>query len=413
MTRVSFDHHSPEYAENWREINTDLRQRCPVAHTDAHGGFWVVSKYDDVAAVVRDDATFSSYQELPDGSRVGATVPVSPLRQVPIEMDPPEFFDYRKLLNAPFSPASVKRWEPFLRDVTTFCIDRVIEAGQVDLVRDLASPVPAILTLQLLGLSTDDWQAFSDTTHSMIHTLPGTPENGAATASMMVLVGQVFEIIAKRRAEPADDLISHLVQAKIDGEPLTDERLIEIITLVIFGGVDTTGALIGNALHWLQQNPAERNRLRENSQLLITATEEFLRYFPPVPALARTTTKACVVGGRELGAGERVLVSWASANFDEDAFERPDVVLLDRSPNRHQSFGLGIHRCLGSSFARLEFRVVVEEILRRLPDYAIDAASAEPYRSIGVVNGWITLPATFTPGTPEGSTFADSRGDQR
>jgi cytochrome P450 len=406
MTTVSFDHHSPEYAENWREINTDLRARCPVAHTDAHGGFWVVSKYDDVATVVRDDATFSSYQELPDGGHNGATIPVSPLRQVPIEMDPPEFFAYRKLLNAPFSPASIKRWEPFLRDVTTFCIDRIVETGRLDLMRDLASPVPAILTLQLLGLPTDDWQAFSDTTHDMIHTLPGTPENDAAMAGMMALVGQVFEVIARRRAQPGDDLISHLVQGRLDGEPLSDERLVEIITLVIFGGVDTTGALIGNALHWLQQHPAERDRLRENPQLLTAATEEFLRYFPPVPALARTATTATKIGQQQIDAGERVLVSWASANFDDDVFEQPDEVQLDRSPNRHQSFGLGIHRCLGSNFARLEFRVVLEEVLRRLPDYAIDAAGAQPYQSIGVVNGWITLPATFTPGKPEGSTFA-------
>ncbi|SHN17444.1 cytochrome P450 [Cryptosporangium aurantiacum] len=409
MTTVSFDHHSPEYAHGWREINADLRGRCPVARTDAHGGFWVISKYDDVAAVARDDATFSSYQELPDGSRTGATIPVAPLRQVPIEMDPPEFFAYRKLLNPSFSPASVKAWEPFVRDVTTFCLDRVIAAGTTDLIRDIASPVPAILTLRVLGLPTEDWQVFSDTTHDLVHTVPGTPENDTALAGMFALIGQITQTIVERRAAPADDLISHLVRSEIDGRPLTDERLMEVITLVILGGVDTTGSLIGNALHWLQHHPEQRERLRVDPSLLPAATEEFLRFFSPVPGLARTATTDCVIGGQTIAAGDRLFLSWSSANHDEDAFDAPGEVRLDRTPNRHQSFGLGIHRCLGSNVARLEFRVVLEEVLRRLPDYVIDVEAATPYSSIGVVNGWVSLPATFTPAAPQGSDFSSER----
>ncbi|HVV12660.1 cytochrome P450 [Amycolatopsis sp.] len=406
MTTTEFDHHSGAYARDWREINSTLRGKCPVAHTEAHGGFWVLSKYADIAEVARDDETFSSYQELPDGSRTGATIPAGPLRQVPIEMDPPEFFDYRKLLNGRFSPASVKRWEPYLRDVTTFCIDNFVESGQADLVSALASPVPAILTLELLGLPTTGWRTVSDVTHALVHTLPGSPEHDAAMAGIMGILGQVNETIAARRAEPKDDLISELVHAEVNGEKMTDARLIEIITLVIFGGVDTTGSLIGSALEWLHHNPAERDRLRADPALIPTATEEFLRYFSPVPGLARTTTKECTVGGQALAAGERVFLSWSSANYDEEVFDRPDDVVLDRHPNRHQSFGLGIHRCLGSNVARLEFRVVLEEVLRRLPDYVVDTAHAQPYPTIAVVNGWISLPVTFTPGARLGSNFA-------
>jgi cytochrome P450 len=175
-----------------------------------------------------------------------------------------------------------------------------------------------------------------------------------------------------------------------------------MVQLVIFGGVDTTTGLIGSALEWLARHPEERDRLREHPGLIPRATEEFLRYFSPVQALARTATRDCVVGGRQVRAGERLLLSWASANFDEDAFDRPDEVVLDRSPNRHQAFGVGIHRCLGSNYARVEFAVVLEEVLRRLPDYAIDGTAARRYPSIAVVNGWVTLPATFTPGTPQG-----------
>jgi cytochrome P450 len=406
MTSTEFDHHSPEYARNWREINAGLRAQCPVAHTDAHDGFWVVSKHADVAEVARDDATFSSYQEFPDGSRTGATIPVSPLRQVPIEMDPPEFFDYRKLLNGRFSPAAVKRWEPFLRDITTFCIDNIIESGSADLVSDIASPVPAILTLELLGMPTAEWRTVSEVTHALVHTTPGTPENDTALGGMMGILGQINETIAARRAERKDDLISELVHTEVNGELMTDARLVEIITLVMLGGVDTTGSLIGSSLEWLRRHPDELKRLANDSSLLPKATEEFLRYFSPIPGLARTTTRACAVGGQALEAGERLFLSWSSANYDEDVFERPDEVVLDRYPNKHQAFGLGIHRCLGSNFARLQFQVVVEEFLRRLPDYVVDTDAAEPYPSIAVVNGWVSLPITFTPGPRLGSKFA-------
>ena len=403
MITTPFDHHSAEYARDWRGINSTLRDRCPVSHTDAHDGYWVLSRYADVAEAARDDATFSSYQELPDGTHTGATIPAGPLRQVPIEMDPPELFDHRKLLNARFSPAAVRTWEPFLRQATASRIDEVIESGHADLVRDIANPVPALLTLELLGLPQDDWQRFSDVTHQIVHTLPSSREHDAASMEFTGIVGQIAEVAARRRTQPGDDLISLLATAEINGEPLSDGRLLEMVTLVILGGVDTTGSLIGNALEWLARHPAERDRLRGNPDQLPQATEEFLRYFSPVPGLARTVTRPCTVGGQELAPGDRLFLSWSSANYDESVFERPDQVLLDRFPNRHQAFGLGIHRCIGSNFVRAEFQIVLEEVLRRLPDYTIDTAAAQPYPSIGIVNGWISLPATFTPGPRQSS----------
>ncbi|MFZ2174908.1 MAG: cytochrome P450, partial [Rhodococcus sp. (in: high G+C Gram-positive bacteria)] len=383
MTEVTFDHHSGDYAKNWRRINADLRSKCPVAHTDAHDGYWVVSKYSDVADVARDDDTFSSSREYPDGSRAGVTVPVTPLRQVPIEMDPPEFFTYRKLLNASFSPAAAKRWEPFLREATTFCIDQIIESGSCDLVRDITSPVPAIFTLELLGLPKENWQSFSEITHDMVHTVPGSPEYEVASAGMVDIVASVSEAIALRRANPTPDLLSTLVHSEVDGEPMTDQRLIEMITLVIFGGVDTTGSLISSVLEWLFHNPEQRTLLREDFSLLPQATEEFLRYFSPVQGLARTATRQCTVGDQEIQADEKLLISWASANYDESVFDKPEEVQLDRYPNRHQAFGLGIHRCLGSNFARSQFRIVMEEVLRRMPDYTIEEGALR-YGSIGV-----------------------------
>lgn len=401
MTEIEFDHHAPEYAADWRNINADLRKRCPVAHTQAHDGFWVLASYADVAAASGDDDTFSSYQPQEGGGYLGAVIPPSPLRQVPIEMDPPEFFAYRKLLNPHFSPAASKAWEPYLRQVTTYCIDRVIEAGSCDLVRDITSPVPAILTLKILGLPTDDWQRFSDDTHALVHAVPGSAESEAAMLGMFAIIGQIQEAVQARREVPTEDLLSILANATVDGELMTVDRVIEIVTLVILGGVDTTGSLISSVLEWLTRHPAEMQRLKDEPALLDSATEEFLRYFAPVPGLARTTTTGCTMGEQAIDAGERIFLSWASANYDETVFLDPEQVDLERFPNRHLSFGRGIHRCLGSNLARMEFRIVLEEILRRMPDYRIGEGAA-PYESIGVVNGWIDLPATFTPGSREG-----------
>jgi cytochrome P450 len=399
---IDFDHNSADYARRWREINAHNRQQCPVAFTEAQGGFWQLSRYDDVAAAARDDTTFSSWYANPDGSHNGATIPTGPMRQVPIEMDPPEFIAYRKLLNPAFSPATAARWEPYLRKVATFCVDQFIESGRCDLVTDLANPVPAIFTMELLGLPKDNWRSFSDATHAMVHHPQDSPEFATAVGELGALMMQVFETVALRRQSPTDDLISMLVTADIDGEPLSDERISQIITLVIMGGVDTTGSLLSSVLEWLARHPEVAQRLRTEPDLMPRAIEEFLRYFAPVQTLGRTATKDCVVGGQHIAAGERVSLSWSSANFDDAVFDDPDELRLDRFPNRHQTFGVGLHRCLGSNFARTEFKVMLEEVLRRLPDFTI-REGAQRYPSIAIVNGWVTLPATFTPGAREGA----------
>lgn len=283
----------------------------------------------------------------------------------------------------------------------------MIESGTCDLVDDILNPVPAITGLSLLGLPTDNWKDFSDTVHTMVHTPPDSEGDFAATEAtqkLMELFGVVAATIAARRGNPTDDLISVLTQVEIDGAPLSDERLLEIISLVIFGGVDTTGSLLSSVLHWLDENPAERARLADDPELIPQAGEEFLRYFSPVQGLARTATADCVIGDQQIRKGDQLFLSWASANFDPELFPSADEVELDRFPNRHQSFGIGAHRCLGSNLARLEYRVVLEEVLRRMPDYRI--TGAEPFRSIAVVNGWVTLPTEFTPGQREGTAVS-------
>jgi cytochrome P450 len=229
------------------------------------------------------------------------------------------------------------------------------------------------------------------------------PKESPAFADSMESMGwmrkRLYEEFELRRKQPKDDLIGYLVSSQIDGEHLDDRTLFSLCFNIIIGGVDTTTALTSNALMYLDENPVARRRLSEDRSLIPTACEEFLRYYSPLHGLARNVKTDVIVNRQRLSPGERILLAYASANHDEAIFERPEDIILDRLPNKHIGFGIGIHRCLGSFLARMMFQVMIEEVLDRLPDYKIDRDLAEHYPSICSVNGWAKLPASFTPGT--------------
>ncbi|WP_067479317.1 cytochrome P450 [Actinomadura hibisca] len=404
---VDFDHHSREYRDGWQEISERNAAGCPVAWTERHGGFWLVSGHAPLVEAIRDDAAFSSAHDLTGapGGYQGIMIPAFPRRSIPIELDPPEFFHYRRLLNPRLSPEAARRWEPYTRRVTAACLDRVSRAGRMDLVLDLATPVPAVVTMKLLGIPLADWERFAATIHQMTYTTPGTEEFDVAARGMGDIVQAVQQSIQERRRRPADDLISHLVAARVEGEPLDAERLTGMCTTVLAGGVDTTTSLLANALHWLHRHPDQRRRLAADPGLLTAATDEFLRFFAPVQMLARTATRDVVLGGQRIGAGERVMLSFAAANRDPAVFPDPGHLDLARSPNRHLALGAGIHRCVGAHLARVVFATVLREVLTRMPDYRVREAEARRYPSIAAANGYVSMPATFTPHAPaaEGS----------
>ncbi len=401
---VDFDHHSKEYAQRVFSNPTaffQLMQReHPVAWSEKYGGFWIVSRYEDVKRVSEDDTTFSSRNDLPQQGVAfnGITIPGNPARSTPIEMDPPEFFDYRRLLNRWFAPAAVEKLKPKMREFTTWCIDRNIESGCLDLVLDLAGPVPAMMTLHVLGIPLEHWHLYADTAHAVVYTPPDSPAKRKAIEGDMMMRGTFVEIIKERRRKPGDDIISHLVGARINGKAIPDSTLIEICSLIVHGGVDTTTSLLANTFEYLERTPADRRRLIDDPALIFSAGEEFLRYYCPVQMLGRTATRDVELGGQLIRAGERVGIWWAAANHDPAVFEHPERIILDRFPNRHAAFGLGIHRCLGSNFARAQYAIVLEEVLKRMPDYRLMRDQAEHYESIGTVNGYVKMPATFTPG---------------
>jgi cytochrome P450 len=205
--------------------------------------------------------------------------------------------------------------------------------------------------------------------------------------------------VVRQRKEPVEGgAIAHLIRADIDGRRLEDWEIEGYIWLLIAGGVDTTQACMGSTFVWLARNPERRGELAENLDLMPHAIEEFLRVFAPQQALARTVMTDTEVAGQTLKRGERVLMCWASGNMDEAEFEQPEAVDFDRANKRHMSFGLGVHRCLGSNVARLEFRILFQHILQRMPDYRIAEAGLKPSPVSGVVFGYEHVPFTFTPG---------------
>jgi cytochrome P450 len=312
-------------------------------------------------------------------------------------MDPPEFRKYRNLLNPYFAPKATQRWLDVIAKWTTICLDAVIESGRFDVVLDLGNPVPALFTSEFLGLPIEDWHKYAEPMHTQIYTVPGTPEYERTVEGVRWIIERLYALTNEKRSNPTDDLLSDLTQMRVDEELLNDDIIVNMAFLIIAGGFDTTTAMLANMLRYLDQDRAARQALIDDPDKIKFAVEEFLRYFAPTQALGRTVTTDTSFYGQELKKGDRVLISWAAANHDPAIFDRPDEIVLDRSPNRHTTFGIGVHRCLGSNFARAELALMLGQVLERIPDYRIIESEAVKYPTIGVVNGWVSMPATFTP----------------
>lgn len=406
-TECPFDHHSREHAADPVGTYRAVREGPGFVRTPAHGGYTLFARYDDIAEVTQSPERFSSALALPgdDGIGGGVTLPRNPAasRMSLAEMDPPEWRHVRRLLNPLFRPDAVARFAPRIREVTDECIDRFIGSGSCDLVLDLCSPVPAIVTLEYLGIDTSEWERYAVPIHSSTFTPrdPQTPAFQALGANFQWIFQQIREEIARRRESPRkDDLLAAMMEAEDSEGPLDDDLVFETAYTVLAAGVDTTTSLLSAALQHLDLHPGDRRRLIDDPSLLEVACEEFLRYYSPAQAAARTTVGEARIGETALERGDRVLLAWASANRDEARFEQPDDFVVDRRPNRHMAFGHGIHRCIGAGLARQEFIVAIGQVLRRMPDYRIDRSRTETYPDVGLMFGYKEMPATFTPGGP-------------
>ncbi|HWG74341.1 MAG TPA: cytochrome P450 [Acidimicrobiales bacterium] len=397
---VDFDHHAPDF--DARVAYGRLRRTCPVAWTEAHGGFWVVSRHEDVSTVARQDATFSSGRD--ENGHGGIVIPEwNTETSIPIEMDPPESVPYRRMLNALLHPRAVEHMKPMIADVTTEVIDVFIEAGRCDLINDLTSPVAALVVALWIGFPRQDWKPLAQAVHDVFGSAPGTERAARGKAGMQWMVEEVHSLVHERRADPRDDVVSFLCAQQIEGRPLGDDEVVSMVKLLVGGGMDTTTSLTGQTLVHLCSHTEHRKWLRQDPSVLVSATEEFLRVFAPSQSMGRTATADVELGQCAIRKGDRVLLPWVAANFDEGVFDEPDQVVLDRPGNRHTSFGLGSHRCVGSHLARAMFQEMIRQVLERIPDYRVLTDRMVPYASHGNQTGWDSLPAVFTPGPRRGA----------
>ncbi|MFI5958662.1 cytochrome P450 [Cryptosporangium sp. NPDC051539] len=404
---VEFDHHAPEFTADPVRHYADLRGKCPVAWTESYGGHWVTTRYDDIARIARDDATFSSARHSEDDG-IQFVIPESKaLPQYPIELDPPRSTPYRELINPLLTKKAVDQLVPMIAKHVTEVINAFVEDGRADLVHQLTNPVPTAVTLDWLGFPREDWKRLAGPIHDLFAAIPGSEREQRGGAALGFMGERIVELINARRAEPKDDAISWLVR---HGENFSDDELVSVIFLLVAGGVDTTTALTGSTLVHLATHPEDRARLLREPALLDVATEEFLRKFAPSQSMARTVMKDTEIGGCPVAHGDRVLIPWVAANHDPEMFPEPDEVVLDRDPRGHLSFGIGTHRCAGAHLARAMFREMITQVLERFPDFTL-AAPATPTESWGNQSGWDAIPVTFTPGAKRGTPVAKAEAN--
>jgi cytochrome P450 len=293
----------------------------------------------------------------------------------------------------------VKRWQPFIDEVVRACLDERIEKGRIDFVDDLANVVPAVLTLAMMGIPLKKWALYSEPTHAAVYTPEHSPDVERVAAMHRQMGLDLLNNMLEIRENPRPGIVNALLQLRVDGEPAPDMEILGNLGLVIGGGFDTTTALTAHAMEWLSQHPDQRELLgRQRDTLLDSAAEEFLRYFTPAPGDGRTFSEDIELEGTQFKEGERLWISWAMANRDPAVFPEPKKIVLDREGNRHFSFGLGVHRCIGSNVARTVFKSMLTGVLDRMPDYRCDPEGTVHYETIGVIEGMRKLPATFTPG---------------
>lgn len=374
-----FDHHDPAFVEERLERYGELRMACPVVHSPAHGGFWVLTRYAEVFEVARDEEHFSSAHGLliPPGGSVGWLPP--------LQVDPPDLERFRRLL-APFlTPRALAPLEPDIRADIARCVDGFARTAEV--VEELASPVPARATMRLIGLDPDDWRVFADPLHRAAFAEPESADFRTARDEIVRFSAIIEAEVDARRSRPREDLISRLLTSRYAGVRTSRDDVVGLVRMLIFGGMDTVSAATSNIIALLAVRSDLRAALASDRSLIPRAVEEFLRYEAPIQGFARYVRADVDVAGQRLRRDERLWLTWGSANHDPAVFESPEDLQLDRFPNRHLTFGVGAHRCLGSSMARMILKYILDALVARVPDFHLAENGVEQPATIGQILG--------------------------
>jgi cytochrome P450 family 142 subfamily A polypeptide 1 len=381
------------YADDPRPLYQWMRSNEPV-YLDRHNQVWGVASYDAVLAASKDPATFSS---------AGGIRPDSGPLPMMIDMDDPAHWQRRKLVNRGFTPHRVRDSEAAIRQVCDQLIDRVCEAGECDFVRDLAAPLPMILIGDMLGVAPADRARLLHWSDDMV-----SAQGGNVSPKMIERAAEAFgeysdyarHVISSRRQQPTDDLMSVLVHAEVDGDHFDDDEVIHESLLILVGGDETTRHVISGGMEQLLRHPDQTRRLVTDPAGIPVAAEEMLRWVSPIKNMCRTAVRDTTFFGADVRRGQKLMLLYESANFDDRQFPEPERFDAARQPNEHVAFGFGAHFCLGNSLARLEIQVMVERLLARLPDLTLAGDDPLPRRRANFISGLEAMPVSFRPSPP-------------
>jgi cholest-4-en-3-one 26-monooxygenase len=373
-----------------------LRREAPVyRHPEPNGpGFWVISKHSDVIHVSKRPQVFSSMQGL--NLQLVAPEELPTIQTMMLGMDPPKHSKYRKLVSGAFTPRTIAQLEPHIRQIARRIVEEVGAKGECEFVNEIAAALPLQVIAEFLGVPDEERGRIFHLSNRLIGfddpEFQTSPEDGKIAATEMWLYAN--QLARARRASPRDDIVSVLVTAEVEGDKLTELEFNNFFLLLAVAGNETTRNLISGGMLALLEHPRELRRLRNDPSLLPTAVEEMLRWVTPVAHFRRTATEDTAIRGQRIAAGERVVMFYPSANRDEEVFREPQRFDITRTPNDHLAFGIGQHFCLGSQLARLEIRIMFEELLRRLPEIEL----AGPVRRLrsNFINGIKSMPVRFS-----------------
>jgi cholest-4-en-3-one 26-monooxygenase len=380
------------------ELFARMRAEAPVRWNPLPDGTgcWCVTRHADISAISRDTETFSSNRSgiflHPD-----QVLPLDLARNLLLYMDPPQHTKYRLILQTAFTPNTVRALEDTIRARVTKTLDAIVEQGSADFVDDVAVPIPLGMITQLMGVPDEDIAQFFEWTEK-IEEAQRAPEPNAASEVFIQMAGYIHAQIERQIAEGNEDsLVMRLRKAEVDGEGLSDPEILVFFGLLAFAGNDTTRNTLANGMHTLLEHPDQLQELVDDPSLIPGAVEEILRYTSVVRWFNRTATKDTELGGQKIAEGDRVILWYASASFDEEVFDDPQRFDIHRAKPDHKAFGGGgRHFCLGSGLARAELRIALEEIAKRLKNLEL-AGDVERLPS-SWANGLVKMPVTFTPG---------------
>jgi cytochrome P450 len=397
MADIQFNPMDPEFVADPYPMYHRLRAEDPVHHSPL--GFWVLTRYADVMAMLRDPRLIKEPIAAFVAARFGMAVPPG-LGLSMLDRDPPDHTRLRGLVSKAFTPRALEKLRPGIQQIVDALLDQVAGRGSMDLIEEFAYPLPVRVICEMLGVPVQDHERFKawglDIARGLdAIMLPPDSEVGQRSVSGRRALAEYFrELIAERRAAPRDDMLSALIAAEEAGDTLNEEELLATCILLLVAGHETTVNLIGNGTLALLRHPAELRKLRDHPGLIGSAVEELLRFDGPVQRTARIPSEDITIGGQTIGKGELVMPFLGAADRDPAQFPDPDRLDLTRTDNRHIAFGMGIHFCLGAPLARMEGQIALNTLLARLPRLTL-ATDRPRFRQSLTLRGLQALPVSF------------------